>query len=147
MANFWYDEGIEGICDGSILWETDDIRAILVMTDSTAGGDITAAFIGSMGNLDEYDGANYARLALTAEAVGTTGSGPVTVDFSATSPLTWASLGAGTRANLGIVFYKHVTNDADSIPIFYHEFSFVGTGQDVNAAISASGLATAQAEY
>lgn len=123
-----------------------DVRALLVMSNTTADTDEDAEFISSIGTLDEYDGSGYAREALTTESFA--------VDLAnnrwawdADSPITFAALGVGTRQCVGLLLFLHVTNDGDSKPIAYIDgtgFPFDGNGEDVNFNIHANGLALVQ---
>lgn len=118
-----------------------DIRVALLMTNTTADTEEDKAFIADFTTLDEMDGANYVRKALTSEAAASdlvNNRGEFTVD-----PVTWTALGAGTRNVAGMLLFKFVTNDADSIPIAYIDsggFPFTGTGVDVTMTPNAEGL-------
>lgn len=138
MTSIVYDYAL-GLLDTTTL--QGDIRAILVMTNTTADTEKDKQFISEFTTLDEYDGAGYARVACTSESF--------TVDtvnhhFKFTcDPITFAALGAGTRQCQGILLYLHVTNDADSKPLMYIDgtgFPFAGSGGDVVFTPNASGV-------
>lgn len=132
-----------GLQDSTTL--TGDMRALLVMSNTTADTEEDTDFIGNFTTLDEYDGANYARQALVNEsfAVDTTNDRFV---FDA-DDVVFTSLGAGTRQAVAVILYLHVTTDADSKPIYYIDtggFPFDGNGQDATIAWNASGIAYLQ---
>lgn len=119
-----------------------DVRALLVMTNTTADTDEDAEFIADIGTLDEYDGATYARVALASEDLSADGANDRAI-MTATSPITFATLGVGTRQCQAVVLYRHVTNDADSELIAYIDgtgFPFDGNGENVSLNIGANGL-------
>ncbi len=130
MASFAYTYAL-GLLNSTVL--TGDIRALLVMSNTTADTDEDAEFItGGITTLDEYDGAAYARVALTGEAFAVDTAND-RFEFDANA-FTFSTLGVGTRQCVGLVLYLHVTNDADSKPLFYFDgtgFPFDGNGADV----------------
>jgi len=56
--------------------------------------------------------------------------------------VTWTALGVGTRTTVGVLVYKHVTNDADSPVIAFIEFSGAVThdGTDFTIEWNAEGI-------
>lgn len=114
-----------------------DLWAILVMENSTALGELDLVNPADFSTLDEYDGSGYARVQLTGCAVSTDNAlfrAVLTCD-----PITFPSLGIGTRQCIGMVIIKKVTNDADSLNIAAIDtasgdttWPFDGTGVDVN---------------
>jgi hypothetical protein len=121
MASLVYHNALAEMMKGNINLHTggNDIRCALVMTNTTADIAADAAVITDI-TLDEMDGANYARVALTSEAVSDDDSNN-RAEFDA-ADVTFSSLGNGTRQVQGALIYKHVTNDGDSIPICFVEF-------------------------
>lgn len=97
---------------------TGDVRAALLMTNTTVEDDLdTAEFMDEIVDLDEYDGTNYARVALTGEAFAFVGS---LNGYRFTSdPVVFDDLGVGTRQAAGVMFYLHVTDDSDSVPLLW----------------------------
>jgi len=138
-----YTPAKKKLLDGALNLGSDDIRALLVMTNTTADTDEDAEFIGDIGTLDEMDGANYARQALANEATAAdTPNDRATFDAD---DVTFASLGAGTRQVAGLVLYKHVTNDADSPVIAFIDsggFPFAANGLDLVVQWNADGILT-----
>lgn len=117
-----------------------DVRAILVMSNTDADTNVDAEFVGDL-TLDEYDGASYARVALTSEAFAAD-LADNRAEWTA-DQFVFTSLGAGTRQCVGLILYLHVTNDADSPVIAFYNgagFPFDGNGQNVTFNVNAAGL-------
>lgn len=141
MASFAYTPAKTALATGAIDLATDDMRIILVMTNSTADTDQDVQFVGSIGTLDEFDGANYTRKTLAGEAVNEDAANN-RAEFDA-NDIQWAALGAGTRQALGMILYKHVTNDADSPVVAWIDtggFPFTANGGNVDVAWNAEGI-------
>lgn len=133
MANFAYTPFKADLLKGLFDFDApNDIRMLLVSTNTTADTDVDAHFIADIGTLDEFDGANYARKALASEAV--VQDDPNNRGEFISDAVVWSALGAGTRQIQAAVLYKHVTNDADSVLIAYIDtitgvtFPFNGNG-------------------
>lgn len=105
---------------GDLDLNSDDLRLLLLMTNTTADTDVDADNTGDY-TLDEMDGANYARQALGNEAVNVDDSND-RAEFDA-EDVSIASLGNGTRQMQGALIHEHITNDAGSFPFVYVEFS------------------------
>lgn len=136
--SFCYTRAL-GLLNSTVL--TGDVRAALVMSNTTADTDEDATFLADIGTLDEYDGSGYARQALTAEAFAVD-TATDRFKFSA-DPFVFAGLGVGTRQCVGLLLYLHVTNSSDSKPLFYIDgagFPFDGNGEDVSFTPSADGI-------
>lgn len=118
MASFKYDHFLYLLGKAGIDFSTDDIRALLVMTNTTANIERDAAVIADFTLLDEYDGATYARKALTGEA-WTEDNTNHRGKFDANDVDFGATLGIGTRQAKAVIIFKFVTTDADHIPLFY----------------------------
>ena len=138
MASFVYTPAL-GLLAAATL--TGDVRAILVMSNTTADTETDSEFIGSITTLDQYDGAGYARVALTTEAWAAV----LATDrfkFSADA-IVFPSLSVGTRQCVGLLLYLHVTNDADSKALMYIDgtgFPFDGNGANVTFTPHADGI-------
>jgi hypothetical protein len=98
----------------------DDMRLILVMTNTTADTDVDADNTGTY-TLDEMDGTNYARQALANEAVNVDDTND-RAEFDA-DDVTINSLGNGTRQMQGYLIHEFITNDAASFPLVWNDFS------------------------
>lgn len=139
MAAFVYHRSLAKLIDGTIDLNSNDMRMILVMTNTTADTNTDADFVGDL-TLDEMDGANYVRKALATEAVNTDLTND-RAEFDA-EDVTWTALGNGTRQVQGYLIIKHVTNDADSIPVLYRDFAATINpgGNDLQVAWNAEGI-------
>ena len=143
MANFAYNLAKSKLLKGAIDLDSggDDVRAILVMTNTTADTEDDKEFISGFTTLDEMDGAGYARVALTGESVGDDAAND-RAEFDGTD-ITFSGVSAGTRSVQAMVIYKHVTNDADSIPIAFIDtggFPFAPGGGDITVTWNAEGI-------
>lgn len=141
MASVIYNEFKRGSAAGEIDLNADDIRVALLMTNTTADTENDGVnFVADFTTLDEMDGANYVRKALANEAVNKDDAND-RAEFDA-DDVTWTALGNGTRAVQGALVYKHVTNDADSIPIAFIEFAATQNpgGSDFTIQWDAEGL-------
>lgn len=103
--SFLYDKGREGFLDGSIDWDTDDIRAILIDTGAYTANQATHDF------LDDVAGG--ARIAVSSAL----GSKTATAGVADASDVTFSAVsGASVEA---IVLYKHTGTDSTSRLIAY----------------------------
>jgi len=125
---FAYPNAVARFCNKQLDWDTDDIRCILVMANSTAGqaSDADSVFVADIATLDECNGAGYARTAMTGRSIGIDTVLKIVsliaaqTDFPATA--------AGTRQNIAAVIYHHVGADnanpvvayVDDTPWFPH---------------------------
>lgn len=153
--SFWYQNALVQMARGLLDWDAHDIRAMLVMTNTTADTEKDRLFIsGGSGftTLDEYDGANYARKAFASEIVNLDNAN-LRAELDAddlTNALgnAWELLGVGVRNAQGIVLLRHVTNDADSVPIAFVDtggFPFAGNGGRVEVQWNAEAILQLQA--
>lgn len=146
MANFIYNEFKRAIAEGEIdLNATDDIRCVLVMTNTTFDTDYDINTMSGAGTPDYCDGANHDSTnghALSSEAVSEVTGVSGYAKFTA-SNLTFTALGAGTRQNQGLVIFKWITNIGASMPIAWIDtggFPFDGNGGDVTISWHANGI-------
>jgi hypothetical protein len=95
MANQLFSPGREGFLDGSIDWDTDDIRAMLVLDSYTP--DMTDKFLADLGAVDNGRSA----------ALGTKSVTDGVADAADTSLVATAATASGK-----IVLFKHTGNDA-----------------------------------
>lgn len=122
----------------------DDIRVALLMTNTNveSAGIEDAANLAAITTLDEMDGANYARKALTTKAVSEDDPNNL-AKFSADDVL-WAALGAGTRSVKGVLLYKRIDGTAaNDQPIAWMTptgFPFAASGGDVTVRWNANGI-------
>lgn len=105
MANALYDKGREGFLDGSIDWDTDDIRVILIDT-----ADYTVN-LSTHDNLDDIPGG--ARVATSGALSGKT----VTAGVADASDVTFSAVTGDVSEAL--VIYKHTGTESTSRLIAY----------------------------
>lgn len=119
-----------------------DIRALLVMTNTTADTDQDVANIADITTLDEYDGAGYGRATFAGEVVNEDAANN-RAEFDVTDFNFGATVAAGTRSAAGFVVYKHVTNDTDAVLIGYVDsggFPVNGGGGAFAVTVNVEGL-------
>lgn len=132
----------ERLLNGGLDLNTDDIRARLVMTNTTCDTEVDAInFLSNYTTIDPADAAGYADVALT-ETVGvddTNNRG----EFDATD-ISFTSLGGdATRAYQGVLLYKRVDGtNANDIPVAYVDFpsTVPATATQVNVTWNAEGI-------
>jgi hypothetical protein len=104
-VSFLYDKGREGFLDGSIDWDTDDIRAILIDTGTYTADQATDDFLADI--------AGGARIAVS----GALASKTVTSGVADAADVTFTAVtGASIEA---VVLYKHTGVDGTSRLIAY----------------------------
>ena len=147
MADFAYTYGLLKIGLGDVHWDTDDIRLILVMTNTTADTERDKTFIDQFTTLDEFDGGGShppafgSREALANQAMAVDEAND-RAEFDADDH-TVSSIPAGTRAIQGIIVYLHVTNDAASVPLLWIDtggFPFTANGGNLVLSWNAEGI-------
>lgn len=140
--SFVYTGAKKLLGDGDLNLDAGDIRALLVMSNTTADTDQDADNIADIGTLDEYDGSGYSRATLTGEVVNRDDANN-RAEFDVADFTFGATVAVGTRNAVGFVVYRHVTNDADAILIAYIDsggFPTNGGGGAFNVTVNAEGL-------
>lgn len=123
MASAIPNSAKANLINGTIDLNTHDIRARLVMTNTTCDTEVDA--INTLSNyttIDPCDATGYADVALASEAVNVDDTNN-RAEFDATD-ITFSGLGGdATRALQGVLLYKYVdgTNTND-IPVCYVDF-------------------------
>lgn len=113
--------GMQDLLDGTANWLTSDYRCRLLMTNTTADTENNKATLSAYTTLDSFDGSGASSVALTGEAVNVdSGNNRVEVDAD---DVAFGALGNGTRQIQGCIIYDFNTNDADSVPFVFVEFS------------------------
>jgi hypothetical protein len=129
---------------GEAAWHTMDVRALLVMSNTTADTDQDAATLSAISNLDEYNGSGDARAALGSEAVVQDDANNRS-EMDAADITFGATVAAGTRQAVGIVIYQHVDGTAaNDKPMLYIDsggFPFDGANGPVNVTWHSEGIA------
>jgi hypothetical protein len=121
----------------------DELRLILVMTNTSADTEFGAQTVSDFGTLDEYDGSGYVSggVALTNVSIGE----DVGADrFELTSdPAVFSSLGVGTRQAQAALLIAWKGTLGASIPLAFYDgagFPFDGNGLDTTITPNAEGL-------
>lgn len=147
MANFIYTRCKTLLAQGGLDLDTagDDIRTILVMTNTTADTEEDSATISAFTTLDEMDGSGYARVAMTGEVVNEDTAND-RAEFDADN-VAFGAVSAGTRSVAAVIVYKHVTNDTDSVPLAYIDtvasgptMPFAANGGTITVVWNAEGI-------
>ena len=113
------------LLDGTFDLDTDDIRARLVMTNTTCDTEIDdIETLSDYTTIDPADATGYADVALTGETI-TVNNTDNRAEFSTTSDIEFSGLsGDATRNYQGCLIYKYVDGtDANDLPIFYIDFT------------------------
>lgn len=146
MTAHFFNEAKRAFAAGEVDWSNATIKALLLMTNTTADTDYDVNTVSAIGTLDEFDGAGYTaghggagRKTVTA-TISETAGGPG-VGFAAleAAQLTWLGLGAGTRDALGVLLIVEGTSDdSDAIPIAWSPFSsaYTASGNNLNVSWS-----------
>lgn len=131
MASLVQNNAKRGILAGEIDMNADDIRIRLVMTNTTCDTENNISTLSGFTTIDACDATGYADVALTSEAVNQDNSNN-RAEFDAADASFTGLGGDATRDYQGVLLYKFVTNDTDSIPIAFIEF----TNQPITSAAS-----------
>ncbi|OUM01662.1 hypothetical protein [Variovorax sp. JS1663] len=102
MANALYDPGREGFLDGSIDWDTDDIRVMLVLSTYTFSA--AHKFLADLGAVDNGRSAALGSKTVTS---GVADAADTTLNATAAS------------ASKALVVFKHTGSDATARVIVY----------------------------
>lgn len=138
MANFALTHAKHLINKGDIDFDVDDIRVMLVDSTTTADTEEDVTTISGITTLGELSGTGYVRKALANEIVNKDDANNRS-EFDADDTV-WTGINAGTAQ--AAIIYKHVTDDSDSIPLFYidSDFPFVTNGGDMTIQWNAEGI-------
>lgn len=123
MPSVVYNEFKRASANGEIALSTDDIRCALLMNTTTADTEndgITT--VNGFTTLGECDSTGYSRQALASEAVNKDDAND-RAEFDAVDA-SFTGLGGDASNDIqGALIYKHVTDDTDSIPICFVDFT------------------------
>lgn len=117
------------------------IKARLVMSNTTCDTENDGkAFLADFTTIDVCDSAGYVDGELSTKAINKDDPND-RAEFAADNE-TWAALAVCTRQIVGVLIYKFVTADADSVPIAYLEFAAPKTpdGSDFTVQWDAQGI-------
>jgi len=124
--------------DQSIDWINDTIKAILVMSNTTADTDIDSDTVSAVGTLDESDDGGYTRQAL-ANTTKTVNDTDDRAEFDADDIVFDGMNGGATRDYVGVLVYKEITDDTDSPPLAYVPFGETKPGSATKLTVSWDG--------
>ncbi len=146
MATFVYHRAARDIMKGDVDLDTKAVTVVLVGTSNTISTAVTAATVTVLSTahtLDEYTGANYARLNLTSGGTTITqDDGNNRAEFLRAN-VSYGSLGTDATGCGGILLYLGSSTDADSdnVPLAYLDItSFNGNTGNVSIAWNAQGI-------
>lgn len=142
MANVVYNVAKQQLMNGTLDLDTNDIRVLLL----TANGDInidddTVDAVLARASTTEAAATGYARQAIGSEAVTVDDTNDRAVFDGA--DIVFSGVATGETI-VGLIVYKHVTNDTDSIPIAHLDVTpnLPTNGSDITVKWDASGILT-----
>lgn len=124
MASKIYNNVLKWLMDGTVDLDTDDIRARLVMTNTTCDTEIDAiSNIDDFTTVDKADATGYSDIDMSSLAVAADDAND-RAEFDA-DDLSFTGLsGDATRDYQGVLLYKYVDGtDANDVPIAFIDFS------------------------
>jgi len=134
MAGFVFNIGAEQIVLGTTVWGTSTIKARLVLTASGAP-DVDADVMTGIGSSQAT-----ATVAITDDQTAVKSDARDRIEFTTTGNVTFPSAALAIGACNRMVFYRFVTNDADSIPIACVEITEVTpNGGDITVTQPSNG--------
>ncbi len=149
MANFVYTEATRAFMEAELdLNATDDVRMIIVMSNTTTDTEEDVTTMGGFTTLDEYDGTGYVAGGQTLDnEVVNKDDANNRSEFDADDEV-FSNLGVGTRQAVAIVVFKFITSFSLSLPLAFMDtggFPFDGNGNDVTFEWNAEGIIQLQA--
>ena len=152
MVDVVYTDMKRALMAGDADWDEgqDDVRVMLVMTNTTADTEQDAIDIGELATLDEFDGSGYTggpggsgRLALANQA-NVADNANNRGEFDA-DDLTWSALGAGARDIEGLVVIKNTSGSNDQLNLLIAHtsaggFPITANGGDLTVQWNAEGI-------
>jgi hypothetical protein len=125
MASKLFQNALVATFENTIDWETDNLDALLLMTNTTADTENDAATVANITTLDECDATNYAHEDVTNPAVSVDDVDDEMVWTS--DNWVWGSGtplgGDGTRDYQGALLVKYVDGATADIPLLFVDFS------------------------
>lgn len=131
------------LMNGGIDLDTDDIRARLVMTNTTCDTEVDAINdLADYSTIDPADATGYADVALASEAVAADDAND-RAEFDATDASFTGLSGDATRDYQGVLIYKYVDGtNANDLPVCFIDFSadIPATATQVDIPWNAEGI-------
>lgn len=142
MASLWFQEAAKQHALGALDLIGDDLRVLLVMSNTTAGAELDADSLADITDLDEYDGTGYARVAMAGRALVEVVDPKIMLKMTA-DPTVFPDLGPGSRQAAAAIIYRHTGTPSTELPIVIYTnagFPFTGTGSDATVNWSPNGV-------
>lgn len=143
MASLVFNVAKGAFADGTLDWDDDDIRVLLLSDDSAIDVDAEnlADVIFAVGN-DEVSTTNYSRKVIDNRTV-TVNSGDDRAELSGDN-VEWLAIGDNTETAVAAVVYQHdAGGDNASLPIAYVDFTDTTlNGGDFTIQWSSDGIIT-----
>lgn len=122
MSSQVFNEAKKQLFNGGVDLDTNTFKAKLVMTNTTVDTENSSkVYLADFTTLDTCDSSGYTDKTLTTTTV-TKVDGSNLAKWTADN-LTWTSLPTCTRQIQGVLVYKYVTSNSDSVPVCYVEFA------------------------
>lgn len=146
MSAFVYTVATEKIADAALNLGTADLRVKLLMSNTTADTERDALTLATITTLDEFDGAGYAELDL-ASLTTTRVDGSDRTQVDAANGTFGATVAAGTRSIVALLYYVYIDGGAGDYPLTYDDTpsvfaggTFNGDGGPLTIAFDATGF-------
>jgi hypothetical protein len=137
--SFWYTNALRAVMTQEINLQTADLRALLVMTGSTAETETDKLVLSDFTALSELDSVNYSRKAIP-DLLVTADTANRRSELDGTD-IVWTALAAGSNPVIGMVIYVHTgADDSANIPIAYITSPFTPNGSDVTVQWNPEGI-------
>lgn len=139
MASKIPNSTLANLLNGTIDLVNDDIRARLVMSNTTCDTEIDAIDnLSDYTTIDQSDATGYADVALTTQAVAADDTND-RADFNAADIVFSGLSGDATRDYQGVLIYKYVDGtDANDIPVEFVEFTTAIVKEATQVTVPAS---------
>lgn len=137
----WYTPAKVKLAKADLDFDSVDLRAKLVMSNTTCDTELDAANLAAFTTIDEYDGTGYSEIDFAGLIVNTdTANDRAEIDVNDGS--FGATVAAGTRNWVGILFYVRVDGTAaNDYPVAFHDLAANnGNGGAVDFSVNAEGL-------
>jgi len=122
MASVLYQNALAATFENTIDWETDNLDARLLMTNTTADTEPDATTVAGITTLDEANATSYAKEDVTTPAVSADDTDNEMVWTS--DNWVWSGLGGdATRDYQGALLVKYVDGSTGDIPLLFVDFT------------------------
>lgn len=143
MASLVFNVAKGAFADGTLDWDDDDIRVLLLTADTDIDTDLTtvASLLGEAGNT-EVTTVNYSRKVIGNRTVSVN-SGDDRAELDG-DDVEWLSIGDNSQTAVAAVVYQHDTGgDSASVPVAYVDFTDTTlNGGDFTIQWSSDGIIT-----